>query len=263
MSLQIKKKEVDLEDNLSGQSLTKYGFGLKLTSFTAMLGWVGMILSSMFGLGAITLFAALIDFERRGHGYCSRFHYHYRYNDWTVCGLFAGFGTFFSLVSPVWFYLSFRLRKQVIENNLPGMTKTLKIICYIQATFSILVTGPLMVFPILKIVGIARRKTKFINIYIIYTIIMSVLANLCLIGWHIFMAYAFDLGFIFICGVLECIILTLLCFYGSGFIITLHTIMEYNENNFTIFKNKHSYFENQSSNFSLIDYNIQNPNGYC
>ena len=62
MSLQIKKEEQQLKDDLKDLRLSTCGFGLKLTSFTAMLGWVGMILSSLVCFRALTLFAALIDF---------------------------------------------------------------------------------------------------------------------------------------------------------------------------------------------------------
>merc|ERR1712227_255223 len=105
--------------------------------------------------------------------------YHSRYpGNELVCGLMIGGGFVLVLASPVWFYLSFQLRKKVQEHDLVGVTKTLKIICYIQQAFSILLSGPLMVFPIICIIGIAERRTKLVKIYVIYTIVMIILFNL-------------------------------------------------------------------------------------
>ena len=148
------------------------------------------------------------------------------------------------LVSPVWFYLSFQLRKKVQEHDLVGVTKTLKIICYIQGAFSILLSGPLMVFPILSIIGIVQRRTKFVKIYIIYTIVMVILFNVIIICGSIASAAMTNFGSYFLFGVLEGIGYNLLFIYYNSFIIILHTIMEHNDNKFTVFKNKHTDFEN-------------------
>merc|ERR1711963_966892 len=183
----------------------------------------------------------LIDLARNGGNVC----YHSRYpGNELVCGLMIGGGFVLVLASPVWFYLSFQLRKKVQEHDLVGVTKILKIVCYIQGAFSILFSGPLMVFPILSIIGIVQRRTKFVKIYIIYTIVMVVLFNVIIICGSIASAAMTNFGSYFLFGVLEVIGYNLLFIYYNSFIIILHTIMEHNDNKFTVFKNKHTDFEN-------------------
>merc|ERR1712025_417903 len=204
---------------------------------------VGIIKSVITGIAGLTLFTVLIDLARNGTNFC------YRLNEYEVtCGLFVGGGIFLCLISPIWFYLSFQLRKKVQEHDLVGVTKILKIICYIQVAFSILVSGPLMVFPILCIIGIALRRTKFVKIYIIYTIVMIILFNLLMVIGEIYKAVSTGFGSYILFGILEAIGFNLLFVYTNGFIITLHTIMEHNDNKFTVFKNKHNDFENPIQN---------------
>ena len=170
-------KEPFNNEELKDLRLPKFGFRLKLTGFVSMLAWIGMIVSVFTGFGALTSFTTLIDYVRLGRDLC---HYTVNLDDEKLqsgprCFFSTGFGLFFALLSPYWFYLSFQLRKKVQEQDLAGLTKTLKAICYIQATFSVLLTGPLMVFPILKIIGMYRRRTAFVKIYIIFTIEMLIL----------------------------------------------------------------------------------------
>ena len=261
--MSLERKDPQMEEDIKDMKLSKYGFGFKLTSFTAMLGWVGMIKSVITGIAGLTLFTVLIDLARNGTNFCyhsrytadeptcelaingTQFCYYSRYpGDELTCGLFVGGGIFLCLISPIWFYLSFQLRKKVQEHDLIGVTKTLKIICYIQGAFSILLSGPLMVFPILCIIGIVQRRTKFVKIYIIYTIVMVVLFNVIIICGSIASAAMTNFGSYFLFGVLEGIGYNLLFIYYNGFIIILHTIMEHNDNKFTVFKNKHTDFEN-------------------
>jgi len=238
-TMSLERKDPQMEEDIKNMKLSKYGFGFKLTSFTAMLGWVGMIKSVITGIAGMTLFTVLIDLARNGTNFC------YRLNEYELtCGLFVGGGIFLCLVSPIWFYLSFQLRKKVQEHNLVGVTRTLKIICYIQGAFSILLSGPLMVFPILCIIGIVQRRIKFVKIYIIYTIVMVILFNVIIICGSIASAAMTNFGSYFLFGVLESIGYNLLFIYFNGFIIILHTIMEHNDNKFTVFKNKHTDFEN-------------------
>ena len=158
------------EDVLESMMLSKYGFGFKLTSFTTVLGWIGMIFSIITCVGALVLIAGIIDMS------------------WICpyvplyCGLLTIFGALTLLGSPVWFYLSFQLRRQSKEKDLKMLTKTLKIVCYIQAALSILVSGPLLVFPVLEIIGIARKRTKLLKIYIIYTIVIFFLVTSYIVG---------------------------------------------------------------------------------
>ena len=276
-------------DDLNTLVLSRYGFGFKLASFTTVLGWIGMLFSVTSGVGALILIAGIIDISWA----CP-------YVSW-YCGLWSIVAAVTLLASPVWFYLSFQLRRQSEKkSNLDSLTRTLKIICYIQAALSILVSGPLLVFPILSIIGIARRRTQLIKIYIIYNIAIFLLVplyiladrayflsfgNIIPVSWHVVVAlvtvilfllivpiiilvfnpcqynkvYIFimfniivlavasywmykniswyeirGLGSLRLYGVLGCLTPLLysylLYFYHNGFIISLHTIFEHNEN---------------------------------
>jgi len=243
--MSLERKDPQIEEDMKDMKLSKYGFGFKLTSFTAMLGWIGMIASVATGIGGLSLFTMLIDLARNGGNVC----YHSRYpGNELVCGLMLGGGFVLVLASPVWFYLSFQLRKKVQEHDLVGVTKILKIVCYIQGAFSILFSGPLMVFPIICIIGIALRRTKFVKIYIIYTFVMVILFKLVVVIGYTIIAVSADFGSYFLFGILEAFGFDLLFVYANGFIITLHTIMEHNDNKFTVFKNKHNDFENPIQN---------------
>jgi len=241
------RQKPHIEDDMKDLKLSKYGFGFKLTSFTAMLGWIGMITSLAAGIGGLSIFTAFIDLARNhsarnGHFVCLQ-----PVGD-LVCGLWVAGGLFLCLSSAIWFYLSFQLRKKVKENDLVGVTKTLKIICYIQQAFSILLSGPLMVFPIICIIGIAERRTKLVKIYVIYTIVMIILFNLLEMIGFIILASTLNAGTYFLYGILECIGFNMVLIYLNGFIIILHTIMEHNDSKFTIFKNKSNDFENPIQN---------------
>jgi len=241
--MSLERKDPQIEEDMKDMKLSKYGFGFKLTSFTAMLGWIGMIASVATGIGGLSLFTILIDDERAMGRIC------YSARDGGLaCGLMIGGGFFLVLASPVWFYLSFQLRKKVQEHDLVGITKILKIICYIQGAFSILFSGPLMVFPIICIMGIVLRRTKFVKIYIIYTFVMVILFKLVVVIGYVIVAVSADFGSYFLFGILEAFGFDLLFVYANGFIITLHTIMEHNDNKFTVFKNKHNDFENPIQN---------------
>jgi len=239
------RQKPHIEDEMKDLKLSKYGFGFKLTSFTAMLGWIGMITSLAAGIGGFSIFTLIIDLARVGQYMC----YHFRNPvEELVCGLWIAGGLFLCLSSAVWFYLSFQLRKKVEEHDLVGVTKTLKIICYIQQAFSILLSGPLMVFPIICIIGIAERRTKLVKIYVIYTIVMIILFNLLEMIGFIILASTLNAGTYFLYGILECIGFNMVLIYLNGFIIILHTIMEHNDSKFTIFKNKSNDFENPIQN---------------
>ena len=179
--MSLKRKKETLDEELEELKLTKYGCGLKLTGFTSMLGWAGMIIATVTTIGALTVFAFLIDTARLGIDICrkgglqesgdfstSGLYGRFWHSGGLTCGISIGFGLFFFILSPYWFYLSYQLRNKVQEHDLVGITRTLKIICYIQAAFSIILYGPLMVFPILLIIGMARRRTVFVKIFIIF-----------------------------------------------------------------------------------------------
>ena len=213
-----------------------------------MLAWIGMIVSVFTGFGALTSFTTLIDYVRLGRDLC---HYTVNLDDEKLqsgprCFFSTGFGLFFALLSPYWFYLSFQLRKKGQEQDLAGLTKTLKAICYIQATFSVLLTGPLMVFPILKIIGMYRRRTAFVKIYIIFTIVMLILTYVLFIATSITFAAISHFGTFFMYGVFLCAGWTMVYIYFNGHIFALHTIMEHNDNKFRfeMFKAKQSSINN-------------------
>ena len=237
MPLRRIKEPLDNKE-LKELKLPKFGFRLKLTGFVSMLAWIGMIVSVFTGFGALTIFTTLIDYVRTGREICVQ--------GGPKCFFSTGFGLFFALLSPYWFYLSFQLRKKVQEHDLAGLTKTLKAICYIQATFSVLLTGPLMVFPILKIIGMYRRRTAFVKIYIIFTIVMLILTYVLFIAISITMAAMSDFGTFFMYGVLLCAGWTMVYIYVNGHIVALHSIMEHNDNKFRfeMFKAKQSSVNN-------------------
>ena len=70
-----------------------------MTRFTAMLGWIGMITSVVAGIGGLSQLTMLC------------YHSSFPVEDTTS-------GILLVLVTPVWFYLSFQLRKKVQENDL-------------------------------------------------------------------------------------------------------------------------------------------------
>ena len=261
--MSLKRKKETLDEELEELKLTKYGCGLKLTGFTSMLGWAGMIIATVTTIGALTVFAFLIDTARLGIDICrkgglqesgdfstSGLYGRFWHSGGLTCGISIGFGLFFFILSPYWFYLSYQLRNKVQEHDLVGITRTLKIICYIQAAFSIILYGPLMVFPILLIIGIARRRTVFVKIFIIFQLVMIILINIAVIVVYILAAVVTGYGFYFLCGVLYSIGYTLLYVYANGHIIALHSIMEHHDNKykFEVFKNNQTPVENPVGN---------------
>ena len=250
--MSLKRKKETLDEELEDLKLTKYGCGLKLTGFTSMLGWAGMIIATVTTIGALAVFAFFIDEARLGINICGNSGGRRRFlnNGGLRCGLLIGFGSFFFISSPYWFYLSYQLRKKVQEHDLVGITRTLKKICYIQAALSIILYGPLMVFPILLIIGIARRRTVFVKIFIIFQLVMIILINIAVIVVYTVTAVVTGYGFFFLCGVLYSIGYTLLYVYANGHIIALHSIMEHNDNKykFEVFKNNQTPFENPGGN---------------
>ena len=145
--------------------------------------------------------------------------------------------------SPVWFYLCSQLRKKV------------KLGWGNKDTEDYLLHSRSFLNPALRIPHgisnsehhwhcIVHHPAKFVNIYIIYTIVMVILFNVIIICGSIASAAMTNFGSYFLFGVLEGIGYNLLFIYYNGFIIILHTIMEHNDNKFTVFKNKHTDFEN-------------------
>lgn len=256
--MSLKRKKETLDEELEELKLSKYGCGLKLTGFTSMLGWAGMIIATVTTIGALTVFAFFMDEARLGiwnmeyGSICGNSEGRRRFlnNGGLRCGLLFGFGSFFFISSPYWFYLSYQLRKKVQEHDLVGITRTLRIICYTQATISIILYGPLMVFPILLIIGMARRRTVFVKIFIIFQLVMIILINIAVIVVYILAAVLTGYGFYFLCGILYSVGYTLLYVYANGHIIALHSIMEHHDNKykFEVFKNNQTPVENPVGN---------------
>ena len=263
MSLQ-NEEEIDAEPrNMKDMKLSKYGFGLKLKSFTSMLGWTGMILSTVMGVASLIMLFYPIDFQFK----CTS---HHR----LACGLMMGFAVFFLILAVLWFYLSFILRKNNKLNDLVKVTKILKVFCYIQGAITILLWVlimtviyilvdnveliyylpyiliiPSVMASILMIIGVARTKLRLVSIYITYSLVMVIIYVLIDIGFYVAQTVVRGSGLLILFGLLESFGFVLFSVYWNGFIVTLHTIMETNINKFRVFKNNNI----DSSTIQLVE----------
>jgi len=257
---------MDIEEprNMKDLKLSKYGLGIKLKSFTAMLGWTGMILSTMLGLASLIMLFYPIEFQL----HCTS---HHR----LICGFVMGYAVFLLLLSALWFTLSYFLRKNNRLNDLVIVANILKIFCYLQggltifSWISIMVTVltvmdwqvwfyslpyvllalviPSVMASIVMILGVAKTRLRLVNGYIIYSLVMVVIYVLMDFVYYIALAVTKGSVLAILLVLLESFGFVLFSVFWNGYIITLHSIMEININKFRVFKN------NNTSTIQLIE----------
>ena len=238
MSLEIEHLDWEINVDMRDLKLSKYGLGFKLKSFTTMLSWTGMTVSVFGGLSS--LIAIVYPLEKF---YCST-------HDAHLCGFIIGIGVFWLTLAPVWFTLSFQLRKNNIQNDLIQVTKLLKIFCCIQGALAIISCTKIVIIIIilnlhwivftvllilvsstaisvfLMIIGVVMAKPKLLAIFIFLSMVLVILYILFIIGYSVYLSIFISSGLPFILGLISSVGITAFSVYWHGFVVTFHTIMK-------------------------------------
>lgn len=167
-------ESVDKKENFySSLRLTKYGLGVRATSFVSFLAWTGMILATLGLLFSAQLLVLPTFVLNLRQDQINRFS--------LIC--YTG-GVLGALVSSSWLALHMVLRKRNVQRDFQSVQRILKAKCYISGGIEIIfnVVGIVAVFVFLAETQNYYELDSGLNVYgAVFVLILYLISSSCMI----------------------------------------------------------------------------------